>query len=131
MGQSIYGLNRYYRFAMRRDYEEEILELLTQHAKNLLRIRSLSSSPEIHEFRQYLRDQLLEGGMDLGVRLRELQGEILKRVEEPETMDPAINEYYRAVYVEISFLLSAIPNDPDTEKQFDRRSAFPASSEAA
>lgn len=89
-----------------------LIQLISNHAKNLLRIKAASFSNEVQEFRDIIRERLLDSERDILATLREIRETAKTRAEKIGTSNTVICEYYRAVYADISFLLSAVNTSP-------------------
>jgi hypothetical protein len=96
---------------MPQNHDEGLRTILIHHARNLLRITSIPSRREVNDFRSLIRNKLEGGGIDIGLLLREIQERARLCAETVEKKDPSLHEYYMAVFVETTFLLSAITTD--------------------
>jgi hypothetical protein len=92
--------------------DAHLMQLISNHAKNLLRIKAASFSTEAQEFRDTIREKLLDSERDIIASLREIREAARARSEKVEKSNAIIYEYYKAVYADISFLLSAVNNYP-------------------
>ncbi|MDD1678066.1 MAG: hypothetical protein LUO93_02625 [Methanomicrobiales archaeon] len=91
--------------------EEGLQDILFRHAKDLLRITAIPYRKEVGEFRELIRKKLKEERLNIGLLLKEIQDNACQRAEGMKTKDPALHEYYMAVYAETSFLLSALTTE--------------------
>jgi len=87
--------------------DTNLMAILARHAGYILRIRTVSFSREVHEFRERIRAQLLDRDMDLRTCLHKIRYDSRQRAERAGKKDLSIYEYYRAICAEASFLLSA------------------------
>ncbi len=103
--------------------DDRLKAILLQHAKNLLRIAAVPARREVNEFRKLIRARLEEEQTDVEILLREIQDMASASAAAVAGKDPSLYEYYRAVYAETVFLLSALTTD--------RRTFFPPMAETA
>lgn len=92
---------------MPHEMDTKLMSILARHAEYILRIRTISFSREIHEFRERIRAQLLDREVDLRTCLRKIRSDARQRAERAGDKDLSLYEYYRAICAEASFLLSA------------------------
>jgi len=88
--------------------DAHLTQLLSKHAKNLLRIKAASFSSEAQEFKNLIRTKLLDSERDIGTSLREIREMAKVKADKVKKSNMIIYEYYRAICAETSFLLIAI-----------------------
>lgn len=91
----------------------QLLGELRKHARNLLKIKALSTSREAQEFREMMRVKLLEKEKDLHLCLVEIMEAAELRLKKADTeKDLLLCEYFRAVRTDIAFILTAMEKLP-------------------
>lgn len=92
---------------MPRMLDTKLMAILAKHAENILRVRTVSFSREVYEYRERIRAQLLDRESDLLTSLRKIRNDARQRAESAGKQDLSLYEYYRAICAEASFLLTA------------------------